>query len=70
MCNRFRLYQVHQHPVLRVRDLPINLGFYAEGVVAHYLSHISHINPAGRAVISNIGDRCNRIAEHSSYHEC
>ena len=34
------------------------------------LTHISHINPAWRAVISNIGDRCNRIAEHSGYHEC
>ena len=35
-----------------------------------YLPHISHINPAWRAVISNIGDRCSRIADHSSHHEC
>ena len=34
------------------------------------LAHIPHINPAGRAVISNMGDRCNRIAELSRYHEC
>ena len=34
------------------------------------LSHISHINPAGLAVISNGDTRCSRIAEHSGYHEC
>ena len=33
-------------------------------------SHISHINPTRCVVISNIGDRCSRIADHSSYHEC
>ena len=31
---------------------------------------ISHINPAGLAVISNGDTRCSRIAEHSAYHEC
>ena len=30
------------------------------------LTHISHINPAWHAVISNIGDHCSRIVEHSS----
>ena len=34
------------------------------------LPHISHINPADRAVISNICIRCSRIAEHIGYHEC
>ena len=34
------------------------------------LTHISHINPAGLAVISNRTTRCSRIAEHCSYHEC
>ena len=34
------------------------------------LAHISHINPADRAVISNICIRCSRIAEHIGYHEC
>ena len=34
------------------------------------VSHISHINPADRAVISNICIRCSRIAEHIGYHEC
>ena len=34
------------------------------------LPHIFHINSAGRAVISNIGDRCSRISGHSGYHEC
>ena len=34
------------------------------------LTHISHINPAGLAVISNRTTRCSRIAEHSGYHEC
>ena len=33
-------------------------------------SHISHINPAGHAVISNRTTRCSRISEHSGYHEC
>ena len=33
-------------------------------------THISHINPAGLAVISNRTTRCSRIAEHSGYHEC
>ena len=32
--------------------------------------HISHINPAGLAVISNGTTRCSRIAERSAYHEC
>ena len=35
-----------------------------------FLAHISHINPADRAVISNICIRCSRIAEHIGYHEC
>ncbi len=34
------------------------------------MAHISHINPAWRAVISNMRDRCSRIAEHISFHEC
>ena len=34
------------------------------------LPHISHINPAWRAVISDIDDSYSRIADHSSYHEC
>ena len=34
------------------------------------LAHISHINPAGLAAISNSDTRCSRIAEHSGYHEC
>ena len=33
-------------------------------------THISHINPAGLAAISNGTTRCSRIAEYSSYHEC
>ena len=33
-------------------------------------AHISHINPAGLAAISNSDTRCSRIAEHSGYHEC
>ena len=33
-------------------------------------THISHINPAGLAAISNSDTRCSRIAEHSGYHEC
>ncbi len=39
------------------------LQFYIE-------AHISHINPAGRTVISNGTTRCSRIAEYSGYHEC
>ena len=31
------------------------------------LTHIFHINPTGRAVISNICTRCSRISEHSGY---
>ena len=34
------------------------------------LTHISHINPAGLAAISNGTTRCSRIAEYSGYHEC
>ena len=33
-------------------------------------THISHINPAGLAAISNGDTRCSRIAERSAYHEC
>ena len=33
-------------------------------------SHISHINPAKRAVFSTICARCSRISEHSDHHEC
>ena len=38
--------------------------------LARYISHISHINPAGLAVISNGDTRCSRIAEHNGDHEC
>ena len=38
--------------------------------ISTYETHISHINPADRAVISNICIRCSRIAEHIGYHEC
>ena len=34
------------------------------------LSHISHINLAGLAAISNGTTQWSRIAEHSGYHEC
>ena len=37
---------------------------------SQYIAHISHINPAGLAAISNGTTRCSRIAEHSGYHEC
>ena len=37
---------------------------------AYILAHISHINLAGLAVISNRTTRCSRIAEYSGYHEC
>ena len=39
-------------------------------LAASILAHISHINPAGLAAISNGTTRCSRIAEHSGYHEC
>ena len=38
--------------------------------VERYVTHISHINPAGLTVISNRTTRCSRIAERSGYHEC
>ena len=38
--------------------------------VFNQLAHISHINPARLAAISNSDTRCSRIAEHSGYHEC
>ena len=41
--------------------------FCAEAII---FTHISHINPAGLAVISNGTTRCSRIAEYSGYHEC
>ena len=34
--------------------------------IGSILPHISHINPAGLAVISNGDTRCSRIAEHSA----
>ena len=37
---------------------------------ANGVTHISHINPAGLAAISNGTTRCSRIAEHSGDHEC
>ena len=40
------------------------------GIEFMVLTHISHINSVGRAVISNIGYRCSRITEHSGYPEC
>ena len=51
----------------RHEDVGGTLGVEAQPAAE---THISHINPAWLAVISNIGDRCSRIAEHSSYHEC
>ena len=56
-------------------DLVINsLWAWAHGlgVSQHHgiVTHISHINPAGLAAISNGDTRCSRIAEHSGYHEC
>ena len=40
------------------------------GPLQGIFTHISHINPAGLAAISNIATQCSRIAEHSGYHEC
>ena len=46
-----------------------HLAYFISDVVDQ-LAHISHINPAGLAAISNSDTRCSRIAEHSGYHEC
>ena len=43
---------------------------YINRKTGNALTHISHINPAGLAVISNGTTRCSRIAERSAYHEC
>ena len=56
-------------------DATISFGLPFEPEDSQYgeyqiISHISHINPAGLAVISNGTTRCSRIAEHSGYHEC
>ena len=54
-------WRFHPHTVHRDRRLRSTQGPSA---------HISHINPAGLAAISNSDTRCSRIAEHSGYHEC
>ena len=46
--------------------LVVGLGAAGLGLL---LAHISHINPAGLAVISNSDTQCSRIAKHSGYHE-
>ena len=38
--------------------------------VKHIYTHIAHINPASRAVISNGTTQYSRITEYSGYHEC
>ena len=55
-------------PQLLVLDAQAETSLGEEYLLAS--THISHINPAGLAVISNRTTRCSRIAEHCSYHEC
>ena len=49
---------------------PLVCGYKGLRTRGQIQTHISHINPAGLAVISNGDTRCSRIAEHSGYHEC
>ena len=57
-------------PLENIYRLLYNRNLYLRAYGRIYSTHISHINPADRAVISNICIRCSRIAEHIGYHEC
>ena len=55
---------------LRDWDVELVSPSGAVSTLVPHLAHISHINPAGLAAISNGTTRCSRIAEYSGYHEC